>query len=430
MSGGLAVLCLSLAATDAATLVRMQVAVQVPVSTPSFAAASVSPRSNVAAAPANAPSFVTTTEPAPAIETTRAVAEPGAEPSTTAAAEPAATAEPSAPSAPAPRRRGRTARIAPAPAPAAAPGAKGGMAPAPEQITYEDPGALRFSVEGGWSNVYLWRGVDLVQFTSYNYLATQRLKKADSDIWWLGVSATVQGFGLGVKYVESFEDDLNPFYAPTYDDLDNYSEWILTASYTRSLVPDNWLDGTVGFDFIYYPNGEFWGVDHQGMAYLKFRSPHYAWFQPFLDLFYNVATTDDGQGLADMPSPGFRGATGSELVEGGGFELGFGGGDVIYANDTVSWGLGYSVSTIYKSGYAFEDDGFSHLVFTVSSPVNIGKSFTITPSVSYVEGLGDISDPRVSDGAGGWVILSGAGDRASAWNEPGWIATVKATWTF
>ena len=292
---------------------------------------------------------------------------------------------------------------------------------APPVVVYDDPTALRVAAEVGWSNVHLWRGIDLVQFTSYNHtVLANQLPKADSAIYWLGVTATVKGFGLGLKYVESIDDNLNPFYAPTFAARDSYSEMVLTASYTAELVPE-WLLGSFGFDFLYYPNGEFWGVDHQGMAYANFKMTRYAWAQPFVDVFYNIATTDKGNGLAALPgSIGMRGSTGADLVEGWGIQFGVGGGDVLAQTGAVTWGASYSVSAIYKRNYAFEDDGLSHLIFGVSAPIGIGENFTITPSVSYVEPLQDVS------------LRPGPGinTMASAWNEPGWVASVKASWAF
>lgn len=296
--------------------------------------------------------------------------------------------------------------------------AKGGV---PPQITYNDPSAFGLSVDGGYSSKHLYRGIDLAQFTSYNYLDNQ-IPKADSDILFFGATATYKGFALGVKYIETIDDNFNPFFAPLATTLDSYSEFVISANYTRMLLGEDWLQATVGFDFFYYPNGEFWGVDNQGMFYANFLCPHYKWAQPFLNLFYNVAIDSDGNGLA--ANPAFRGASGSDLVEGMGAEIGVNGGDRIWSNDFVSVAATYSVSTIYKSGYAFEEDGFSHVSLTVGLPVTIGKNLTITPSVSYVEALGDIENSTAPG------MPANSGSLASAWNEPGWVAAVRATWQF
>jgi hypothetical protein len=325
-------------------------------------------------------------------------------------------------------RSGRTQRVVPATPsdPGAAPSAKGAIAP---EIVYDDPGALRFSAEAGYASKHLWRGIDLAQFTSFNHLVPGVLPKADSDVAFVGFNTSYQGFSFGLKYIETLDDNFNPFFAPFLTDLDSYEELVVSLSYTRMLMQDNWLQGTFGFDFYYYPNGEFWGVDHQGLLFARLSSPRYKWAQPFIELFYNVATDSSGNGLADSsltPPPGFtsfRGAEGSDLIEGGGFELGVNGADRVFANDKVSVALTYSLSTFFKSGYAFEDDGFSHLVITVGSPVTIGENLTITPSVTYTHALGDISPV-----AG--AVVPGGDPLASAWNEPGWSAAVKASWQF
>jgi hypothetical protein len=302
--------------------------------------------------------------------------------------------------------------------------AKGGVAP---EVTYNDPGAFGFSVDGGYASKHIWRGIDLAQFTSYNYL-DNRIPKADSDVLFFGATATYKGFALGIKYIETIDDNFNPFYAPFTTTLDSYSELVISANYTRMLVGENWLQGTFGFDFYYYPNGEFWGVDNQGMFYANFLCPHYKWAQPFLNLFYNMAIDTDGNGLA---AGSFRGEGGSALVEGMGAEIGVNGGDQIWSNDFMSVAATYSVSTIYKSGYAFEDDGFSHLSLTVGLPVTIGKNLTITPSVTYVEAIGSVTPVGIGNPLSpSYIPGAAAASLGSAWNEPGWIAAVRVNWQF
>ena len=311
-----------------------------------------------------------------------------------------------------------------------------GVIPPPE-IVYDDPGAFHFTAVAGYATKHIWRGIDLAQFTSYNYLSDGTCPKADSDVTFIGANATYKGFLFGMRYIETIDDNFNPFFNPyaaisPTRDLDSYAELVLTLNYTRMLVGPDWLQGTFGFDFYYYPNGLFWGVDNQGMIYARFSSPHFKWAQPYLELFYNIATDSQGNGLAsenanDALPPGinsWRGATGSELVEGGGFELGVNGGDRIFANDNMSIALTYSISTIYKSGYAFEDDGFSQLVLTVGAPITFGSHLTITPSISYVEALSDIT-PKTDT-----MVTVDQWKKSDIWNSPGWVASVKASWQF
>jgi hypothetical protein len=289
---------------------------------------------------------------------------------------------------------------------------KGGMVEAAPEISYDDPGAFAWGVDIGYSSKHVYRGIDLVPFTSFNDLDTRpigtRHEDADSDIAYVGAFATYKGFAFWLKYLTSISDDLNPFFSRFLLETDNYDEVIASASYTRELVPE-YLIGTAGFDFYYYPNDLFWGVSNQGMAYVKFRSPLHQWAQPFVDVFYNIAIDDTGAGLAAVGNP-----SGSDLVEGWGGEIGLTGGDRVAGNDRVQVGVNYSISTIYKQGYFYEPDGFSHVIATIGFPVGFGQSFTVTPSVSYVESL-DSDDP---------------GPGASYWNEPGWFGSVKGSWRF
>ncbi|MCH7229090.1 hypothetical protein [Haloferula sp. A504] len=277
-------------------------------------------------------------------------------------------------------------------------------------------------MEAGWASKHVWRGIDVAQFTSFNHLVPGNplAEDPDSDITFVGVNATYKGFALGLKYIESLDDGFNPFYAPLLTTKDSYSELILSANYTRMLVGEDWLQGTFGFDFYYYPNGEFWGVEHQGMVYANFVMPRYSYAQPFLNLWYNVPTTTDGQGLANNPA--FRGTGGADLVEGWGGELGVMGSRNLYSNDQVGFGLSYSVSTIYKSGYQFESDGFTHVAATLGAPVTIGDSFVVSPSITYVEALEDVPPTP--------TLGPNSGRLASEWNEPGWYASLRASWTF
>ena len=309
-------------------------------------------------------------------------------------------------------------------------GAKGGMPPA--AVEYAKPGALKWVVDGGWSSQHLWRGIDIIQFTSYNRLEgplafgatpqrVSNLPTANSDIAFLGVDAQWNGFDFGVKYIRSLDDDLNPYFCPTYRTT-NYEEWVFTANYSRGLIADNWLVGTFGFDFYLYPEDEFWGVDHQGMLYVRLNCQRWKWAQPFLDLFYNVPTTSQGAGFADLNmqviygADPFRTGSGSDLVEGWGAEFGVRGGDQIATLGSVSFGISYSLSSIYKQGYAFEDDGLSHLVASLSFPIVINESFTISPAVTYVQALGGIETRNAA--------------ASNPWNEPDWSASVKLTYTF
>ena len=208
-------------------------------------------------------------------------------------------------------------------------GSKDAIAP---EIGHDTPGAFCFTVEAGYASKYISRGIDIPQFTSFNNLSTD-ISKADSDVLFVGGDVTCKGFQLGVKYTQPSDDNFNPFFARSLTELDNYSELVISANYTRMLAGPDWLQGTVGVDFYYYPNDLFWGVSNQGMAYARFSSPHYKWAQPFVELFYNFAIDSAGAGLADgtpdqIKYPGatsFRGATGSQLVEGCGFELGVNG---------------------------------------------------------------------------------------------------------
>lgn len=290
-------------------------------------------------------------------------------------------------------------------------------------IVFNNPAALRITAEAGYASKHLWRGIDLPQFTSLNY-ADKKLEEQNSGVSFLGANASYRGFSFTLKYIETLDDQFNPFFSEDTSELDSYQELVLSSSYTRILMGPDWIQGTAGFDLYYYPNGEFWGVDHQGMLYTRFSCPHYKWAQPFVEFFYNIATDSQGNGLADESLQGqIRNASGSDLVEGAGAEFGLNGGDVVYTQGEVSVAMTYSLSAFYKNGYQFEDDGFSHVTLTLGAPITVGSKITITPSVSYVEALGEISSNKSSG-------IELGGEAAETWNQPGWVAAVKVGWQF
>jgi hypothetical protein len=299
--------------------------------------------------------------------------------------------------------------------------AKDGLQPTSD-LVYEDPGRFILTAEAGWASKHVWRGIDIAHFTSYNHLAPGATADVSSDITFFGVNAAYKGFSVGLKYIESIDDNFNPFYAPLITTTDSYQELILSANYTRVLLGEDLLVGTLGVDFYHYGNGEFWGVEHQGMVYAKFSMPRYELAQPFIDLWYNVPTTTSGEGLA-AGGLAFRGSDGADLVEGWGSEIGVRGSKVLFSNDSLAVAASYSGSAIYKSGYAFEDDGFSHLVFSLSLPVSSANgALSFIPTVSYAEALQDIADNA--------AFGPGSGQLASAWNEPEWFASVRGSWSF
>jgi len=272
-----------------------------------------------------------------------------------------------------------------------------------------------WTVEGGYQSKYVWRGLEIPQWTAWNEIAIRNqangtpvagsgvLQRQDSDVYFLGANVAWNGLSFGVKYVETLDDGFNPWYDPSAIPTDSYSEWIFALNYTMALAPDRWLDATLGFDFYYYPNEYFWGAEHQGLAYLNFIMPRYQWAQPYVNIFYNVETASFASGNAVN--------TLDLGLEGWGFNVGVQGGGQIAQSGIVGFGVSYGVDFLYKDGYSFEPSGFTHATASLAFPVTIGENFTVTPSVSYIERL------KTQPGAG-W------------YDDPGVWWGIKATGTF
>lgn len=289
-----------------------------------------------------------------------------------------------------------------------------------------------WTVEAGYQSKYIWRGLDTVQMVSWNeiniqamangvdYVDTPNYQRQDSGVYFLGANVAWNGFSFGAKYVRSVDDGFNPagdiLNAATgmFDTLSEYEEYIFSLNYSMALVPDQWLDATIGFDFYYYPEEKFWGAEHQGLAYLNFNMPRCQWAQPYVNFFYNVETDSYTAGSANSPT--------TDLVsEGWGFNLGVNGGGQIAEAGITRFGISYGLEGIFKQGFEYEPDGFTHLIATLAFPIQIGENFTLTPSVSYVENLDD-STPYFTDPA--YVV------NTSYYDDPGWWWGLKGTLTF
>lgn len=262
-----------------------------------------------------------------------------------------------------------------------------------------------FSVEAGYDSKYVWRGVDVLQFESSNHNVDSGLKTPKDGIGYIGFDAAWNGWSFGVKYIASLSDRYNPVFSPNLN-MERYQEYIISLNYSYAVLPDKWLNVTPGFDYYYYPDGDFWGVNNQGLGYVKFVSPHFKWAQPFLDVFDNIAT-----GSANANA----GVKVDKLVAGRGFELGIGGGDQVFCTGNVRYGVSYSVGTIYKDHYFYEPDGWTDITASLGLPVSFGGSFVLTPSLNY-----------------DWALKSGQPyeTNASAWNSPRLWWGVKVNYLF
>jgi hypothetical protein len=246
----------------------------------------------------------------------------------------------------------------------------------------DDPSTLIIAVEGGYQSQYVYNGVNRIRLgtaTNAGWTASDE----DFDMYYLGVSAKWKGLSFGLKFINSLDSDLKPTFDPTNSANNEYSEYVVDLNYTLGLIAGpqdagNWLDATVGYEFIYYPEDTFWNTDTQGKFYAMLKTNRYKWVRPSV----TFQSIESGSRLTSgTKRPGFDLLSGEQVI----FQVD--GGDVVYSTSVVEIGVGYYVKSGLASGY---DKGFSSLVNEdwyqagLNIPVFFGD-FTVTPSVHYTE---------------------------------------------
>ena len=256
----------------------------------------------------------------------------------------------------------------------------------------DDPSPFIIAVDGGYQSQYVYNGVNRIRLgTATN--AAWEASDEDFDMYYLGISAKWKGLSFGLKFINSLDSDLKPTFDPTNSANNEYSEYVIDLNYTLGLIAGpqdagNWLDATVGYEFIYYPEDTFWNTDTQGKFYAMLKMNSYKWVRPSV----TFQSIESGSSLSSgTKQPGFDLLSGEQVI----FQVD--GGDVVYSTSSVEIGVGYYVKSGLASGY---DKGFSSLVNEdwyqagLNIPVFFGD-FTVTPSVHYTENDAEFLDePR------------------------------------
>ncbi len=256
------------------------------------------------------------------------------------------------------------------------------------------PSTLIIAVEGGYQSQYVYNGVNRIRLgtaTNAGWTASDE----DFDMYYLGVSAKWEGVSFGLKFINSLDSDLKPTFDPSNSANHEYSEYVVDLNYTLGLIAGpqdsgNWLDATVGYEFIYYPEDTFWNTDMQHKFYAMLKMNSYKWVRPSV----TFQSIESGSSLTSgTKRPGFNLLSGEQVI----FQVD--GGDVVYSTSSVEIGVGYYAKAGLASGY---DKGFASRVNKdwYQAGLNIPVSFgdvTVTPSVHYTE-----NDAEFLDEPGFW----------------------------
>jgi len=240
---------------------------------------------------------------------------------------------------------------------------------------------INVSVEGGFQSRYYFLGLNQILNAAAN------LETEDTQMWYTGASANLWGFGLGVKYIRSFEEMQTINSVPDFlhpdgiDNLvfDNYEEWVFDANYSLDLLPDQFLNATVGYQALYFPEETFWNTDRQDHMYVSLKNSTLQWLRP--SATYHYLTQGD-----PLTDPRQTVATGSRVLEGEVLTLQVDGFIPISNVVRLPVDLVYYVQVGFDNGYNQRED-FDHdytqvgLAFPITVPQLNG--LVITPNWNF-----------------------------------------------
>lgn len=243
-----------------------------------------------------------------------------------------------------------------------------------------EPSPFTFAVEAGYQSDYVYRGLAQITNAVFPFDPDE-----EYDMWYVGVTMQWEGLSAGIKYIRSFDSDMNPRYHPTLTKESAYSEIVFDINYTLGLIAGpqgegNWLDVTAGYEMLYFEEDTFWNTDMQHTFYGELKMNRYKWVRPSVSYYY-IDQNDALDSFSDTAAPGITILEGEQIV------LQIDGGDQIYDNGNIQVGLGYYAQVGFDQDYNvftdgdFEDDWYQ---FGLSLPVSY-ENVTVTPSVHYTD---------------------------------------------
>ena len=216
-----------------------------------------------------------------------------------------------------------------------------------------------FTISAGWDSKYMFKGFDNIAGSSVE-------RPDDVGIWYTKATMTYQGLGFFLGYLQA-DSKTTPKYNPE-GGSDYYSEVIMGVNYTAAIV-GGVLDGTVGYNMYYLPNGDYWNNDYQGEVWARLAYVQIPWLTPSVTYSYFHADNDILTGHALE----FRLDSKFSLYEGNSFGV----------------GLNPYVMANLDSDFNTAGTNWGGVEVGLSVPVTIGNNLILALSGSYGWDAGD-----------------------------------------
>lgn len=216
-----------------------------------------------------------------------------------------------------------------------------------------------FTISAGWDSKYMFKGFDNIAGSSVE-------RPDDVGIWYTKATMTYQGFGFLLGYLQA-DSKTTPKYNPD-GGSDYYSEVIMGVNYTAAIV-GGVLDGTVGYNMYYLPNGDYWNNDYQGEVWARLAYVQFPWLTPSVTYSYFHADND--------------------ILTGHAVEFRLDSKFSIYDGTSFGVGLNPYVSANLDSDFNTSGTNWGGVEVGLSVPITIGNNLILALSGSYGWDAGD-----------------------------------------
>ncbi len=153
------------------------------------------------------------------------------------------------------------------------------------------PALFEVSIDGGYQSRYYHLGINRV--LNGGFLAQgvdgfedRATQPEDTDVFYSGVAAHWNGFGLGVKYVRGTTDVETRFSRLNTPVRTEYEELVANISYTLALLPDGWMNVTGGYRAIFFDEDTFYNTDRFDDFYVTVGNAVIPYLRPSVTYHY------------------------------------------------------------------------------------------------------------------------------------------------
>ncbi len=170
-------------------------------------------------------------------------------------------------------------------------------------IADPQPALFELSIDGGYQSRYYHLGSnrildggfvvdqrvislleDLLDIPLGDLLADRLTRPEDTAVYYSGVSANWNGFGLGLKYVRGVDAVETRFsLSPVRTE---YEELVANISYTLAVLPDGWMNVTGGYRAIFFDEDTFYNTDRFDDYYVTVGNSVIPYLRPSVTYHY------------------------------------------------------------------------------------------------------------------------------------------------